>query len=151
MLNKKVAVSIVKNKTKLIFILILALMPISPVFAESKEEANKEEIKKAIYHPLEPAFVVNLRTQSKRQRFLQVTIQLMTRDSEVASTIELHDPAIRHTILMLFSNQDVAFVQSAVGREELRQQALEKLQQLFSELTGKPGIEAVYITDYVIQ
>ncbi|MCK5640316.1 MAG: flagellar basal body-associated FliL family protein [Gammaproteobacteria bacterium] len=141
-----------KNKTGLsLVLLMMALMTTFPVFAESEEKTNEKEVKKAIYHPLEPAFVVNLNTQGKRQRFLQISIQLMTYDPEIVKIIEFHDPAIRHTLLMLFSNQDVAYVQSATGREELRVKALEDLQELFTEISGKPGIEAIYITDYVIQ
>ena len=121
-------------------------MPIFPVVAESEEA-----VEKAIYHPLEPAFVVNLSSQGKRQRFLQVSIQLMTRDSGMIKIIEFHDPAVRHTLLMLYSNQDMAYVQSSAGKMELRQKVLENLQTLFTDVAGKPGIEAVYITDYVIQ
>ncbi|VAX05680.1 hypothetical protein MNBD_GAMMA19-792, partial [hydrothermal vent metagenome] len=37
------------------------------------------------------------------------------------------------------------------GKETLREEALEVVQQILEEETGDPGIEAVYFTSFVMQ
>jgi hypothetical protein len=45
-------------------------------------------------------------------RYLQVEVQLMTRDPESLKAIKLHAPAIRARLLMLFAQQDAASLMS---------------------------------------
>src|SRR5690606_10783077 len=57
--------------------------------------------KPAIYFALEPAFVVNL-IDNDAVRYLQADVQLMTRDDATAKALELHAPAVRNRLLLLF-------------------------------------------------
>lgn len=113
-------------------------------------EAPAEELKPAIYHAFDPAFVVNFK-DGKRTRFLQVAIEVMTRDPEVVKALDAHSPIIRNNFLLLFSGQTGETLYSAEGKEQLRVKALEELQSILEAETGSPGVEALYFTSFVTQ
>jgi flagellar FliL protein len=118
---------------------------------EGDGEGDAEEpIQQAIYLPVDPAFVVNFAAQGKA-RFLQVTVEVMTRDPEMSEAIKLHMPVIRNNLMLLFSSQSYDGVSTLEGKEALREEALEVVQQILEEETGDPGIEAVYFTSFVMQ
>lgn len=120
--------------------------------AEEDEEADEEEeaLTPAVYIPIDPAFVVNFASQGKA-RFLQITVEVMTRDAEVPEQVKLHMPVIRNNLVLLFSAQSYDHVSTLEGKEALREEALEVIQAILEEETGDPGIEAVYFTSFVMQ
>ncbi|NOX76113.1 MAG: hypothetical protein GXP17_05760 [Gammaproteobacteria bacterium] len=121
--------------------------------ADAEDEGDGEqdaESQPAIYLPLDPAFVVNFASQGKA-RFLQITVEVMTRDAAVPESVELHAPVIRNNLMLLFSSQTYDSVSTLEGKETLREEALEVVQQILEEETGDPGIEAVYFTSFVMQ
>ena len=121
--------------------------------AESGGEGGEEGEgvnKPAIYLPIDPAFVVNFASQGKA-RFLQITVEVMTRDETVPDKVKLHMPVIRNNLMLLFSDQSYDSVSTLDGKEMLRESALEVVQQILEEETGDVGIEAVYFTSFVMQ
>lgn len=133
-------------KVLLLGTLMLSL-PVQLLHAEEDEEAPK----KAIYHAMEPAFVVNVEDGS-RTHFMQIKVQLMTRNPEVIAKIEENQPPLRDAMIMLLAHQTGETMRSVQGREQVRQQALKEAQAVLEEVAGvKKGIEAVYFTDFVIQ
>lgn len=104
----------------------------------------------AIYYPMQPVFVVNFESQG-RQRFLQTELNLMLRDQEIITALELHMPAIRNSLVMLFSGQIYEDLQTAEGRELLRQEALLSVQDVLTQEIGQPGVEQVLFTSFVMQ
>lgn len=105
-----------------------------------------------IYFPLEPAFVVNFKDRG-RTRFLQVSMQVMTRDKEIITAMETHMPLIRNNILLVLSNQDSELLHSAEGKEKIRQQSLEEIKSILVKETGRVDvdIEGLYFTSFVTQ
>jgi flagellar FliL protein len=75
----------------------------------------------------------------------------MTRDPAVTDLVTLHMPVIRNNLMLLFSNQTYDTVSTLEGKEALREEALEVIQQILEEETGDPGVEAVYFTSFVMQ
>lgn len=104
----------------------------------------------AIYYPLKPAIMVNF-TVRGRQRFLQAELTLMMRDGAVVSAIELHQPMIRNALIMLIGGQSFEELQTAEGKELLRQSCLQEIQRLLQQEIGTPGIEQVLFTNFVMQ
>lgn len=104
----------------------------------------------AIYYPLKPAIMVTF-TVRGRQRFLQTELTFMLRDGTVVSAIELHQPMIRNALIMLIGGQSFEELQTAEGKELLRQNCLQEIQRLLQKEIGKPGIEQVLFTDFVMQ
>lgn len=119
---------------------------VSELDAESVEEMRKP----AIYFPLKPTIIVNFNARG-RQRFLQAEVSLMVRDEDVVAAIEEHSTMLQHGLLMLFSGQDYSELQTAEGKELLRQMALEEVQRMLELEIGKPGVEQVLFTNLVMQ
>ena len=94
--------------------------------ADAKKPAAEKKIEKkspAQYIALDPPFVVNFDAGSSA-RFLQVTVQLMTRDLETVEFLKQHDPVIRNDLLLLLGNVKYEQVQTREGKEALREQSL---------------------------
>lgn len=105
----------------------------------------------AIYYALDPAFVVNFEAE-QLVRFLQVTIELMSRDAATVDFIKQHDPVIRNDLLLLLSNQQYTALATSQGKEQLRKRALEAVRAVATREGADPGkIEAVYFTSFVMQ
>lgn len=104
----------------------------------------------AIYYPLKPAVVVDFSVRG-RQRFLQAELTLMTREDDVVAAIELHQPMLRNALVLLMGGQAYEELQTAEGKELLRQACLQTLQKLMQTEIGKPGIEQVLFTSFVMQ
>lgn len=119
--------------------------------ADGKAVEGKAAGKAApIYHALDPAFVANLADEDGG-RYLQVEIQVMARDQAAIDAVELHKPVIRNQLLLIFSEMKVEDLRTREAREGLQKKALEEIQRILKEQTGKPGIEALYFTSFVTQ
>ena len=104
----------------------------------------------AIYEVLMPAFVVNFNHKG-RQRYMQVSIALMSRDQAALDALKVHMPLLRNRLVMLLSSQDFEALKTLVGKEMLRQQATASVQELAQKEIGKLAIEQVLFTNFVLQ
>ena len=123
---------------------ILALIIGLSLFNNPSISSDKE----VFYHALEPAFVVNLQEKS---RFVKASVQIMAHEEQIVEDVKQHNPAIRHEMIMLLSDQSIKDVTHIKGREKLRSEALAALQKVLEENTGKKGIEAVFFTSFFAQ
>lgn len=100
---------------------------------------------------MDPPFVVNFQPGSQA-RFLQVAVQLMTRDPELVHFVEHLKPIVRNDLLLLFGNKSVAEVATPEGKEALREATLAAVRRIIAAEGGKPdALEAVYFTSFVMQ
>lgn len=125
------------------------------VAAEEQAPAEAEKIekaghKKAIYEPLDPAFLANY-TVAGRQHYLQVSLAVMARDEEAIGAVKTHMPLLRNRIVMLLSGEVFEQLQSDSGRVQLQQKLLAAIQEILKKETGKPQIEQVFFTNFVMQ
>nr|WP_314875854.1 flagellar basal body-associated protein FliL [uncultured Pseudomonas sp.] len=105
----------------------------------------------AIYEPLAPAFVVNF-NQNGRQRYMQVSITLQGRNQADIDALKVHMPVIRNNLVMMFSGQGFdALASSSVGQEMLRQKATAVVQEVAQKEVGKPVIDQLLFTNFVLQ
>ncbi|MES2819737.1 MAG: flagellar basal body-associated protein FliL [Pseudomonadota bacterium] len=154
-----------KGKLKLIILIVVALLLAVGLsvggtwFLLSKDKPKEEAAvvesvpvgkQPAIYEALMPAFVVNFNHQG-RQRYMQVSVALMARDQVALDALKVHMPLLRNRLVMLFSGQDFAALITPVGKEMLRQQATASVQELALKETGKPAVEQVLFTNFVLQ
>lgn len=124
-----------------------------PADAESAGAAAEVEPSdqgEPLYYALDPAFVVAFNSPTVA-RFLQVSVEVMTREDAVIESIKYHMPAIRDRIVMLFSSQKSEVLETMEGKEQLRSEILAGVQGILREHTGSPGVEAVYFTSFVMQ
>jgi len=132
---------------------------VAEVEEEAEEESKDKKSKKgkkgkskdpAIYLKVGDPFTVNFANPT-RARFLQVTVEAMTRDPEIESQLATHMPVIRNNLVLLFSSQEHATISTREGKEKLRQEALKEIQSILKSETGDKGIEALYFTSFVMQ
>lgn len=104
----------------------------------------------AQYLPMTPSIVVNLNDEVT-MRYLSVDIELMARSSTAIEAATLHMPRLRNTLMLLFTQQRYEDIVTREGKEKLQKQALEAVQAVLKEETGKPRIEALFFTNFVMQ
>ncbi|MEK6748923.1 MAG: flagellar basal body-associated FliL family protein [Pseudomonadota bacterium] len=120
-----------------------------PAGADAAKDKDKQ--KPAVYVPLEPAFVVNIKETSGRMRFLQVRMDVMTREEKGAEVIKTHNSAIRNAMVLLLSTQTVEGLSANEGKERLRAAALEEVQKILEAETGKKIVEGAFFNSIVMQ
>jgi flagellar FliL protein len=100
---------------------------------------------------LEPPFVVNF-DSDQAVRFLQISVQVETRDPATIELLKSNDPVVRNDLLLLFGNQKYAQLATRDGKEALRNEALEDVRKVVQAAGGHPErLEAVYFTSFVMQ
>ncbi|MEK6788173.1 MAG: flagellar basal body-associated FliL family protein [Pseudomonadota bacterium] len=104
----------------------------------------------ATYKTIDPAFVVNIQ-DGPRFRFLQVEVDVMTRDTTAFARLDKVIPRVKSELTMLFGSLQRESVQTVEGQKALQAKALEVINAVLKEETGKEGIAAVYFTKFVVQ
>jgi len=104
-----------------------------------------------LFLALDPPFVVNFDSE-QAVRFLQITVQLMSRDAATIELLKANDPVVRNDLLLLFGNQKYAVLSTRAGKEALRNQALASVREVIRGAGGHAErLEAVYFTSFVMQ
>ena len=103
------------------------------------------------YIAIAPAIVVNYGEPGKI-RFLKAEISLRVDDKNIITQVQHHMPLLRHGLVLLFSRQTEADLNSGEGKEALRQNALAELNRLLTEEAGSNTvIKDLYFNNLVIQ
>lgn len=126
------------------------MRPAVVVDKEKSAEAVPAAKQPAQYFALTPSFVVNL-ADTYGNRYLQVDINLMGRQSDFSDAISHHVPLLRHRLLMLFGQKQSTQLRSSEDKEKVQAEALEEVRTLLVQETGKPMVEALYFTSFVMQ
>lgn len=125
-----------------------------PVLAEGEEAATEEELTEvkaaAIYYPLKPGYIVNVDARGRR-RFLQAELTLLIREADMIASIDMHKPSVDHLVNTIIGGVVFEDIKTAEGKELLRLQLTQAMQELFKKEVGKPGVEAVLFTNFVMQ
>ena len=133
------------------FKILLALMMLvtPPLFAEDEEAEETEEATPVIsYYQVKPSLTANLASGGK---YIRCDVQLMTNDELFLEELNLHGPAIRHTLLLLLSEQDGKTIKTPEGKETLRKEALSAVSQLMRDLSGKDRMQELFFTTFFVQ
>jgi flagellar FliL protein len=119
--------------------------------AAAQPEAPAQPHAAAIYYKFDPPFVVNFGGEGST-RYLQVTVEAMSRDGGILEALKNNEPAVRNDLVMLFSSQDSAALMTPDGKDKLRAATLAAIRKVLeSEGADAKLIEAVYFTSFVIQ
>jgi len=125
-------------------------------FMGSSEPVQTEQVPVAVplgpveYLSLAPAFVVNFPHQG-RQRFMQADVTVMSRDAGAIAAVRQHMPAIRHSLINLFSAQLLLVFEDPAGIERLRLLATEEVNLVLEREIGRRGVDEVLFTSFVMQ
>jgi flagellar FliL protein len=113
---------------------------------------------KAIHHPSGPPhylplkpFVVNFQG-SQQARYLQVALQVMSRDPKTLTLIEQNDPVVRNNLLLLLGSQQATVLATEAGKQQLRAAVLTAIRKIVADAGGHPNrVAAIYFTSFVMQ
>ena len=117
---------------------------------KAEQKVATAEAKVAFYESLDPPFLANY-SIGGRQHYLQVGISALAREQADADALRKHMPLVRNRIVMLLSGESFEQLQSDDGRVQLQQKLLTAIQEILKKETGKPGIEQVFFTNFVVQ
>lgn len=104
----------------------------------------------AIYHAMQPAFVINYDVGG-RARFMQVELSVLTRDPAAIEVLILHNPLIRNNLLDVFQVQNLDHLMSAEGKQQLADQLTDAIQDILIIEMGRPAVESVLFRSFIIQ
>ena len=117
-------------------------------------EAEAEEVEVVrgdpSYVELKPAFTVNLAPEDP-VGFLQISMQVLTFDNDVAEELEKHKPLIRNNLLVLFGKQNSTDLRAVEGKERLQKSALETVQTVINQHGSGGEVDNVFFTSFVMQ
>ncbi|MEQ8231926.1 MAG: flagellar basal body-associated FliL family protein [Gammaproteobacteria bacterium] len=113
-------------------------------------EVEEEKPAESVYIELKPEFVINFRDRNDRTKFLKAEMAVSTRDSDVEEAVTRHMPAIRNNLVLLLSRQIYEDLLPNEGKEALRQQALAEVQSVLEAEIGKPGVEDLFFSNFVM-
>lgn len=109
-----------------------------------------QEQRPPIYVELGEPMVVNF-LEGSHVRYLQVRIEAMTRDPEIAVSISRHLPQIRNALVFMFGGYEYASLGTVDGKQRVREDALTQIRDVVKRESGATGVEAVYFTSFVMQ
>ena len=118
--------------------------------AEPAAAAATVSKREAFYEALEPAFLANY-SIGGRAHYLQLSLTALAREQAGIDALRQHMPLIRNRIVMLLSGEQFETLQTDQGRVALQQKLLAAIQEILTKETGKPGIEQVFFTNFVMQ
>ena len=131
-----------------LFVGVRARAKTTPEGAPAVESASKAAPE--LYLPLDPAFVVNFEDQDAT-RYLQVGVTVMTRDPAAMQALKDSDPVVRNALVMLFSSQTYMQLSDTAGKQKLQAEALAAVRKIVADKIGKPSVDALYFTSFVMQ
>jgi flagellar FliL protein len=100
-----------------------------------------------IKYPLD-AFIVNLSDEnSLGKRYLKLSLSLVAKGEDSRAVLELNNPEIRDTVLLLLSSQTCADVSSTQGKLQLKEALLARI----NALLGRELVTHILFTEFVIQ
>ena len=146
MQNIKYLTFAANNYIQILLILILSLSILTPLYAADDDEVVDE----SNYYEISPPFVVNLKTDERRMRFLQVRIQVLGTQSAI-DEVTKHNAPIRDAVITALSSQSRETINTPKKKKELQVKIQKEVEKILEELTGDPQIEGLYFTNFVIQ
>ncbi|MCP5077269.1 MAG: flagellar basal body-associated protein FliL [Psychromonas sp.] len=118
--------------------------------AEEGGEQGTDSDLSAIYVAMPRPFVFNV-MDGKRDRLVQIKVQLMVRGTNNETLAKKHIPLLEGTLVRVFGAATVAQLRSPDGKDQMREHALEALNESTKKLEGKALIHTVLFTGFVLQ
>jgi len=125
-----------------------AMIAVKPA-GGSGGKGEEAEAKGEIYYAIDPPLVVNFE-DGAAVRFLQISMEAMSKDQKAIDSVTKNVPLIRNNLLLIMSNRDYQGLMSREGKEKLRQEALAEVRAV-TKKEGAPPIDDLLFTSFVVQ
>lgn len=120
-----------------------------PEVVEEVFEELEESLAPASYSSINPPFLVTFNVDG-RQRYMQISMTVSSRDTSSLGALEHHMPFIRSKVISAYSGLDFAVIQTEEGKEALRLQTVTVMNDVLKG-EGAASIENVFFTNFVLQ
>ncbi len=127
-----------------------AMSPPEPDAADASTSAP-ENRSRPIYQSLHPPLVVNFKDEYGDSHFMQITMEVMSRDQSVINAVRDNLAVIRNALILLYSGSVYEKVTTREGKEAMLEDGLAEIERVMVETTGEGGVEALYFTELLIQ
>jgi flagellar FliL protein len=129
-----------------------ALYLLAPTDGEAEPAPAKAapQLKPAIYQDLKPSFIVHF-MDGQKPRYLQVELAVMSRDPAVMDAIKVHAPLIRGQIIDAIGREPYVALATEEGKQRMREEIRALIENIVSREAHVSGVEAVLLTNFVVQ
>lgn len=117
--------------------------------SEASEESAEPVKQVASYLDITPAFLVTFNVDG-RQRYMQISLSVSSRDASVFETLEYHMPLIRSRLISMYGGMDFEVVKTEAGKTDVQAKTVEIMNAVLAD-EGVGQIENVYFTNFVLQ
>lgn len=121
-----------------------------PEMAASANQPASAVDEPAYYVIMPQPFIFNV-MGNKRDRVVQVKVQIMVRGNNNEALAQQHIPLIESTLLQSFGAATVEQLRTPNGRIDLRKQALFAIQSTMEKISGQQVVDRVLFTGFVMQ
>ncbi|MCL1090201.1 flagellar basal body-associated protein FliL [Shewanella profunda] len=101
------------------------------------------------YYGFDPEIVTNYISNRKKLGFVKISVELMVKNPEDLLIVQRHDPLLRAAIVEILGNQSEEKVKSLTGREDIRRECFDTLNNLLIKESGKSLILNLLFTSYL--
>lgn len=116
-----------------LFILLFSLVCTSNFAMASEGNSEGESKGGPTYLEITPKFVVNLLEPKK---YLSINVQLLIDGAGTEAAIKKHMPALKHELIILFSDRSLDSLQTMEQREALRQESIDVIHKTIDKAEG---------------
>ncbi|MGI2260987.1 flagellar basal body-associated protein FliL [Shewanella sp. GXUN23E] len=101
------------------------------------------------YYGFEPEIVTNYISGRKKLGFVRVSVELMVKSPDDLLVMEHHDPLLRAAIVEILGNQQEEQIKSMAGREDIRRECYDTVNELLKQETGQARVVNLLFTRYL--
>jgi len=130
----------------------VALLPLANA-QEAAPEPEEGVVDETInYVTVTPTLILNIgKSQGGRFAYLKTDVALSVKGAAGKAAIEAHMPAVKNILILGVSGQDESVVNTAEGRKRIRLDLAKAIQEFLTEEAGKPYVEEVMFTNFIVQ
>jgi flagellar FliL protein len=114
------------------------------------ETVDKSANQTAYYVAMPRPFVFNI-IGLKRERLVQIKVQLMVRGSDNQELAKANIPLVESTLLQVFSATTEQQLATYEGKELVRSDSLMSVNEILTKYTGVAAIEKILFSGFVMQ
>lgn len=103
------------------------------------------------YFSLDPEIITNYITANNDMGYVRIKIELMVNSAADLALVQKHEPLIRDTINDVLGKETVERIRSLKGRDLIRKECQDKVNERLLKETGKNLIRDLIFTNYLYQ
>ncbi|WP_444995934.1 flagellar basal body-associated FliL family protein [Aliikangiella sp. IMCC44359] len=136
------------------YLLIIFLLLFNTFYAGAEEQAegkSDESKQPLMYFQIDPNILTFYQSTSKKFGYIVVQIQIVVRGQDNYDLVETNLPLVQDTLIDFFNRQSKETIQDLKQRENLRQEAKSKVDEVLKQELGISIVENLLFTQYVFQ